>query len=401
MKPSRLRLPARLSMLSVLFMLGQAPAHAAALCEGGCQAMIDEGQALSAQGKFNEALDKYRQARKAEPGSSLPLSMEGSLIQRLSDRVKPELREEWRNAARSLAKRALALVATDPLALEILRKLDDDGAEPLHAPNAAAAALLAEAESQLGQRHYPEAIKRYEAAMQADPQLSAAWVGAGDSYYVQKDYARAEALFRRAVEIEPRNSQAWRYLADALGFQGKPAAAEAALISAIEADPSQRPNWSKLASLRAQAGRPLAQLAYRRGARVTESADGKFSINFEDWALKQSTKADAAVRMGLAGKEAVQRADDRKAGKITAPYEIELQAWRSAMKIADELTANTGEGLADPALRAMQGLTKAGQLEPAILLLQFRQAYRPQLEAWVAAHPGGVKDFIDHYGLQP
>lgn len=31
----------------------------------------------------------------------------------------------------------------------------------------------------------------------------------------------------------------------------------------------------------------------------------------------------------------------------------------------------------------------------------FRQAYRPSLEAWVAAHPGGVKEFIDRYGLQP
>ena len=49
----------------------------------------------------------------------------------------------------------------------------------------------------------------------------------------------------------------------------------------------------------------------------------------------------------------------------------------------------------------MQALAKDGQLEPAILLLMFRQSYRPALNAWLGANTGGVKGFIDRYGLQP
>jgi hypothetical protein len=46
-------------------------------------------------------------------------------------------------------------------------------------------------------------------------------------------------------------------------------------------------------------------------------------------------------------------------------------------------------------------MARDGQLEPAILILMFRQSYRPALEAWGAAHPRGVKEFIDRYGLRP
>jgi hypothetical protein len=94
-------------------------------------------------------------------------------------------------------------------------------------------------------------------------------------------------------------------------------------------------------------------------------------------------------------------ANMRKANKGAAPYEIELEGWRTAMKVADELKANTGKDLSDPALRQMQALARDGQLEPAILILMFRQAYRPALDAWVATHPGGIKEFIDRYGLRP
>jgi hypothetical protein len=91
----------------------------------------------------------------------------------------------------------------------------------------------------------------------------------------------------------------------------------------------------------------------------------------------------------------------RQANKSATPYEIELEAWRGAMKVADELKASTGKGLSDPALLQIQALARDGQLEPAILLLMFRQSYRPALDAWLAAHPRGAREFIDRYGLSP
>jgi tetratricopeptide (TPR) repeat protein len=44
---------------------------------------------------------------------------------------------------------------------------------------------------------------------------------------------------------------------------------------------------------------------------------------------------------------------------------------------------------------------RAAEIEPAILALLYRRAYAPALDAWQAAHPGGVQAFIDRHGLCP
>ena len=287
----------------------------------------------------------------------------------------------------------------DPVAQETLRQLDDDGPSPLHQPTPDAARLYAEAEAQFSQQHYDQALTKYQAAAQADPQYSAAWVGAADCYFRQKDWAQAEALFRRATQVEPDNSQAWRFLSDTLVIQDKAAAAEAALFSAIAADPSQLPNWGKLASLRARAGKPIRPLGLKRGVRVTQQADGKYQVGMDDWVTRNPETPDAALRLMLGLSEVKLRTEAKD--KARAPYEIELESWRGALKVADELKASTGKDLSDPALLRLQAMAHDGQLEPAILILMFRQSYRPALASWLAAHTDGVKVFVDRYGLGP
>jgi tetratricopeptide (TPR) repeat protein len=391
--------PIRLLALSSLLALGAPTVSAQDLCGDACRRMLNAAHALEGQGKYQEALEQYRAAEKAEPLASLPFASEAGLILHLSAHVKPDQTEAWRAAARAKANQALKLWANDPVAQEVLRQMDDDGPSPLHQPNPDAARLSAEAEVQFAQQHYEQALPKYQAAAQADPRYSAALVGAGDCYFAQKDWARAETLFRRATEIEPLNSQAWRYLADTLVIQDQRAAAEAALLSAIAADPSQGPNWGKLASLRAHAGKPLRPLAFKRGVHLTQDADGKFKVAIDESVASKTAAPDLAVRMMLgAGEANIRKADTARA---KSPYEIELETWRLALKVADELKANSGKALSDPALLRIQALARDGQLEPAILILMFRQSYRPALEAWLAAHPDGVKAFVERYSLAP
>jgi tetratricopeptide (TPR) repeat protein len=389
--------PFRILTLAALLAYGSPAAFAAVICSEPCQRLMQEAQALDGRGKYDEALEKFRAAQKADPQASLPISMEAMLVQRLSSHVPPEKTEEWRNAARGLATRALALEPDDPIARETLRVLDDGGSSPLHEANREAAAFVAEAESQFAQRNYREALKKYQAAMKADPQLSYAWVGAGDCYYAQQDWPNAESMFRRATEIEPRNSQAWRFLADTLFNLGKFDAVEAALLSAIVADPSQHPNWIKLASIRERQGMPLKRLALERGVQVVVKNDGNYGVNIDEPADKQTDTPDFAMRLMLG----VSEVNVREKNKAAKPYEIELASWREALRVADELKASTGKDPSDPALRQIQVLARDGQLEPAILILMFRQSYRSALDAWLAAHPSGVKEFVDRYGLRP
>jgi tetratricopeptide (TPR) repeat protein len=214
---------------------------------------------------------------------------------------------------------------------------------------------------------------------------------------MQQDWANAESLFRRATEIEPRNSHAWRYLADTLFYLGKFDAAEAALLSAIVADPSQHPNWIKLASIRERQGMPLKRLALERGVRVVVKEDGNYNVNIDEPADKNKETPDFGMRLMLG----VVEVNLREKNKAAQAWDIELTSWREALQVADELKASTGKDLSDPALRQIQAMARDGQLEPAILILMFRQSYRPALEAWVAAHPRGVKEFIDRYGVRP
>ncbi|WP_208277522.1 tetratricopeptide repeat protein [Massilia oculi] len=389
----------RVLTVAALLAFFNATATASMQCGEPCHTLVREAHVLEGQGKYQEALDKYKAAEKADPQASLPVSLQAGLMLKLSSVAPKDKAAQVRRTARALAERATTLAADDPIAHEVLRMLDDGGASPLHTPNPRAARLLAEGEALFAQRKPKESLLKYEAAIEADPKASSAWVGAGDCYFVQGDWPRAEALFRRATEIEPKNAQAWRFLSDALLAQGQRGPAETALYASIAADPSQRPSWGKLARLRAAAGLPLKSLAFRRGVRVEQGADGKYTIQVDESAAGQADTPNYAMRLLLGFSESNQRQSENAGSK--SPFEIELGAWRTALKVMDETTALGSQRVTDPALLEMQALGRDGQLEPAILLLMFRQAYRPALEAWLEANPGGVKGFIDRYGLRP
>jgi tetratricopeptide (TPR) repeat protein len=368
-------------------------------CGGACASLVGEGGALAAQGKLADALAKFKAAAEAAPKASAPLSAVAHVYLMAADTATPEQVDMLRKQADAFARAALSLSPADPLALEVLRTVSDATPAPLHRPNAAAAKTSSEAEALFYRRQFGAALEKYEETMRLDPQFSSAWVGAGDCWYAQRDWARAEPLFRRATEIEPRNGQAWRFLSDALGQQGKLVDADRALLSGIAADPSQLPSWNKLTSLRKLAGHPLKALGLRRGASVAIGADGKATISIDEGLQKASTPFDSAMRLALAASEA----NARTASAVAKPsaFEIELGAWTMAMQVAAEMGAKDGDKPADPALLAMQGLARDGQLEPAIFVLLYKESYRPEYERWLAAHPDGVKAFIDRYGLRP
>ena len=386
------------TLLAVVHVAGAPSAHADVGCGQPCRGLVLEAQSLEGRARYQEALTKYKAAEQADPTASIPLSLAAGLVLKLSTVAPQDKAPQLRDMARALAERATLLAADDPVAQEVLRMLDDPTPPPLHPPNARAAKLMAEGEAAFARQDIKAALAKYEATMLADPQYSSAWVAAGNCHYVQRDWKGAEALFRQATLIEPHNSQAWRYLSDALFYQDKRGAAEAMLYKAIEADPSQRPNWSKLARYRAGAGLPLKALGLRRGVRVAQNADGKYVISLDSQTDAEKTP-DHAFRLALGMTEVALRTGDK--GKRKSAFEIELETWRQALKIADEAEANSGEGILDPGLLQVRALAREGQLEPAILLLMFRQAYRPALEAWMAANPGGVKYFIDRYCVMP
>jgi tetratricopeptide (TPR) repeat protein len=382
--------------------------HATVRPNDAGKALVQAGDVLLLNNQFKQAFDKYQEAAKADPQASEPLSKIANALRVFaasSSAGDDANRAEALRQARLAAQSALKLDASDPMAQEVLRLLNDEKPAPLHVPSAEVAAMMQQGEAMFAAQKLDEARALYERAAQMDPQYSAAWIYAGDCFYVQQKWAEAEARFRKGVEAEPLNAQGWRFLADALMHLNQRAAAEDALFNGIAAQPSQLPNWGKLAQLRAANHTPLTPLHLTAKYSVSVGADGKSTVkldsSFSDADAAERKKTDGAVWMALALSESGQRTRNRNEKVADQPFAIDLAGWRTAMQMADELAAKGTGDLSDPALKTMRMLAKADQLEPALLLLQYKESYRPALEAWKREHPDGIRKFVDTYGLQP
>ena len=391
-----------LRVLSLSLMLACAASHASILPNEAAAPLAGEAASLMAAGKYQEAYNKYQAAAKADPAASIPLSGMAQVLLLASAQASGDDALKLRQQAEAYVRQALKMEPNDPYALEVLRTLNDDKPAPRHQPTAEAWKTLQEGEQLFHVGKLDEARAKYLEAARLDPQYSTAYVDAADSYYMQKKWPESEALFRKATEVEPLNGQAWRFLSDALAAQNKRAAAEEALFNGIAAQPSQIPSWNKLASLRAAAGYPLTSLNLKRKSSVTLGADGKHTINLDPAFAGEGGKSpDGAAWLMLAASEASARARNASEHLPDQPFAIELDAWRGVMKVLDELKANSGADPVDPALKTMQMLAKADQLEAALLLLQYKESWRPEFEAWKKEHPNGIRKFIDTYGLRP
>lgn len=388
----------RKSLLPTLFFLAVlhvGTASAEVLGNDACKALVAEGQSLYGQGKFREAWDVYNRAHQADPAASMPISSMAHMLQVAAAQAPADKAPAMLKQAEAMARDALRLDAQDPLAQEILRMLVDSQPVPLHTPSPDARRALEEGEALFMQQRYPDALAKYELAIQRDPLYSAAWVNAGDCYFSQKQWHEAETRFRKAAEIEPLNGQAWRFLADSLILQGDRRGAEAALYGGIAAQPSQGPNWDKLEMMMRQDGLPLKRLALLRKAQyIPAGKDGKPTIEVRQNGEQQTP--DLAFWMLQAA--AVGNASAEHKG---SPFEIELRAWQTALMVVDKMKEKGEAAPTDPALVTMEKLAQAGQLEPAILLLMYREAYRPEFEAWKKAHPDGIRAFVISSGLRP
>lgn len=378
-------------------------AQTASVINDAARKLLDEGNVLLTQGKMGEALSRFSDSAKADPTASIPLSTMAETLRLASEQMQGEPQAKARRQAEEIARHALSKHGDDPIAQEVLRKLADNQSAPLHQPNAEATAELHRGELLFAQKKLDEALTHYERAAALDPKWSLPWIYAGDCFYFRKDLAEAEIRFRKGVEIEPLNAQGWRFLADALQAQRKFTAAEDALINGIAAQPSQMPNWTRLAQLRETAGYPLTSLAMVRYSSASIDASGKPLVKLDGRFGKDNPKqmTDGAVWLFLATKEANDLHAAKESKEQGQPFAQEAARWHDAMKVVDEIVANGGVELDTTPLKTMYMLNKSGTLDTALLLLQYRESWRAEFEAWKKENPQGIRTFINTYGLRP
>lgn len=391
----------------------QQGAQAAVIGSERGQALTQEGLALMSGGQLKTAREKFQQAAALDPEASYPVGALAMLYQVLS--AQPQLsgkeREAALDAARQAAQHAISLDARDPLAQEVLRRLAGGSVREKYIAQGNAGAMVEQGEQLFAKKDFAGALLLYEQAIAADPQYADAWVYAGDCHFSLQQWDQAARHFRKAAQIDPLHEQAWRFLSDALQHQQKWLEMEAALAGGIGAHPDQPSAWQRMAQFQSMHGVPLVALNLQVKARGGIDADGKPSVQIQSKGKSGSpadlTPQDDAFWLALALAQANglqqgarQKSGDSAAGGASA-FEIELAAWRLALVALDEMEKKQGLQLRDGGVLAMRKLAAAGQLEPALLLLQYRPAYRPALEAWKSAHPNGVAQFVNTTHMMP
>lgn len=381
-----------------LLLAATLPAQAAINGNEKSQRLVSEGNALFVQGKYSAAAEKYEAARKESPEASAPLSSFGYMLYTLAAGGTTPQAKAQLERARDWAQKALAMDPEDPLANEVVRGLEDDTVRPAYVSSKEAAQAFDEGEVLFHNGQYDDARVKYRAAFKADPKYAKALLMEGDAYFMEKNWAGAELLFVMATEVDPLDSQAWRFLADSRIRQGNAEGAQAATLRAIEAMPSDAGNWERLKAAVSSSDKPMTRLGLERKAWVQRDASsGKATVNLATDMKGSAGNPDQATWLAYA----MAYAAGAKDGKPESPFQKELRAWEVALVVAAELEASGKPALQAPALRTLQKLRAAGQLETAILLLMYKESYRPDFEAWKKAHPEAIPAFTDTWRLMP
>lgn len=390
----------RCLVFACLVAFGWAQTGSSILGNEQCQTLFHEGQALQADLKYNEALAKYREASKADPAASMPISLMAHLFFEASFKTDEKNVAAYRNQAKALAQEALTKHADDPLALEVLRGLSGEIRDAAGTASDAARQAFDEAETLFGKGQYREALAKYRAAFAQDPRYAKAMLYAGDCHFALKELAEAETCYQKATELDPGDAQAWRFLADARYQLNRPLGqVKADILNAIAAQPNYLPAWARYEEIRKVQGTPLKVFKPTLGASLTKDPNtGKDNLQlqskFEDGSL------DGPLWMAYGLRLAAGQSGVSKESPARSPFEVQCQAWESVQSVAREL-ASGKKPIHDPTLLQFKAFAEAHHLETGIFLFLYKEAYRPDFEAWKKKNPKAIETFLEAFSLRP
>lgn len=369
--------------------------------DGKSGPMVKVGYQLLSQGKFNEAAAKFEEGMKADPASSFPISALSKLFFEASKATDAAHQAEYRDKAMDLAHQALDKNDLDFIASEVLLNADGGSTESVHQPKPDAVEPFNQAEAAYRAQKWDEAIAGYQKALASDPGFTDAALYLGDVYFDRKQYSKAEPWFKKATEMEPRYARAWRFLADCQAHQDHLDDALATDLSAIAAQPDDYTAWGRLRQIYEMQNKPaLVRFHWPlvSDSRIKQDKPGNLQLLLALPGTDDSPEGDAlnayTLTSGLA------QVPDEKGAK---PSEIKwrTEAWEAAMERYESALQEKKKAPKDAAWAQLLAFYKAGVLKPALMILDFREPYRPDFEVWKVANPKGVKAFIEQWHLRP
>lgn len=350
--------------------------------------LIDQAVLDLKAGKVEPAVDSLLQANKLGRDASESRTLLASVFYDLSRNDDSHRIWHLRRQARNFAVDALLIDGSDMDAQDIMTGLSGAFDQQKYQPAAAVKALSDQADMLYDARQYQAAIRKYEEVIGRDPRYPDVYVNLGDCLFQMGEKAGAEQAYRKAIELDRNYEGAWMALNKLLTRQKREKDAEAAAFGAVAALPSTIDGWGELFALLRQKDSKARRFDYKPKASYSLLRK-KFLIDQDMGPIERSAWIVVANAQQAASDPAQQR----------SPFQILLATWTTALpELAKTDKANP---VNDATLRDMLAFHQAGQLKAALFALQYKEAYRPDYEAWKKAEPDGLKRFIDTFRIVP
>lgn len=235
------------SSIKYLFALGLALTLTA--CNGSPQETLAKAQNNEARGQYRSAMILLKNMLQDHPDNGRGWLLLGRASLHLGNPVDAE--SELRNAEKhGVSKAELALPLARTLLImgkpdDLLKEIQPDLASDV---DARAQLLSLRGEAYLATNKAPEAEKSFNAALQASPRLTEAFVGLAKVALSREDRAGAEKQLKAAWDVRPNDPRAWMLQGQMEFSQEKFSEAESDFQRALEPeDPSILPQMRFMA----------------------------------------------------------------------------------------------------------------------------------------------------------
>jgi len=301
------------------------------------------GNALQAQGRFDEALASYERALQLNPGFVEALSNMGGAMQalgRMDDAI-------------DCYRRALSIRPEYVLAhYNLGNAYKQQGQFAAAAESYRAALALAPADAEIhcnlgnalhGMELYAEAILSYRQALEYDPAYVMAHGNLGAAHYKLRQFDEAQASYRQALQLAPYEADAHVGLGQTLEALEQPEAALASYRSAIAWKPELHHAHANLARALLQQGKAEEAVAsYRKIVLLQpDDAESYSHLALALHASKMTEEADAAhqraIELAPASAKALQLYADFL--KDEKRYQMAIERYRAARELAPSDTS--------------------------------------------------------------
>lgn len=269
--------------------------------------------------------------------------------------------------------------------------------------NAQALAAFEAGERSYAARDFQKAREAYGRALAADPGFVLAMLYLGDTYHDNIGHPEALAWYRKAAQARPAFPKAWRFLSDGCAEAGQVKEAEEALVSGLAGHPGNRLLWLKLSERYGAQDRPLKKLVFDPPFRPSWNPQGSLTLQATHEVLGSEGREIWPVLLaGLLGGAKVEVKDPGPgAPPLETPFQKARLFWTLALEALETQVKKTGERVQDRYLAEFLRFKQEGQLDAALFVLRYQEAFRPDFEAWKQAHPGAIEAFIRTSGCRP